>query len=180
MFQIDSFLPDFSHDWLYQHTIARESEFVATQTATGAIDYRKSLVLYELEQVRSLFQSRLTDALPSVVRQLGMKPFSVVDVEMQLTAHGDGCYYRPHNDNGSPEVANRYLTYVYYFHGHEKRFSGGELKLGDHVIEPRDNSIVFFDSSLWHEVLPVVCPSAHFADFRFTVNGWLRSAEVFD
>jgi Rps23 Pro-64 3,4-dihydroxylase Tpa1-like proline 4-hydroxylase len=42
------------------------------------------------------------------------------------------------------------------------------------TIEPRNNSIVFFQSFYLHEVLPVSCPSKTFSDSRFTVNGWVR------
>ena len=42
------------------------------------------------------------------------------------------------------------------------------------LIEPRNNSIIFFLSRYMHEVLPVSCPSQSFADSRFTVNGWVR------
>lgn len=41
-------------------------------------------------------------------------------------------------------------------------------------IDPVDNSIVFFDSRLMHEVLPVSVSSGIFEDWRFTLNGWLH------
>jgi len=34
--------------------------------------------------------------------------------------------------------------------------------------------ILFFDSHLIHEVLPLNVPSGEFADGRFTLNGWLN------
>jgi 6-pyruvoyl-tetrahydropterin synthase len=59
-----------------------------------------------------------------------------------------------------------------------------ELKAGSAIshnnyktIEPRNNSIVFFDSRCKHEVMPVCCPSRQFEDGRFTLNGWLRREE---
>ena len=43
-------------------------------------------------------------------------------------------------------------------------------------IAPKNNSIIFFLSRYWHEVLPVNCPSKNFADGRFTINGWLHKS----
>ncbi len=34
--------------------------------------------------------------------------------------------------------------------------------------------IVFFESRLMHEVLPLHVPSCEFEDVRFTLNGWLH------
>lgn len=84
--------------------------------------------------------------------------------------------------------ATRVLTYVYYFHREPKSFTGGELVIYDSksengylvaakshkVIQPTNNTIIFFPSQCMHEVLPVSCPSEYFADSRFTINGWLR------
>ncbi|MEO1185168.1 MAG: 2OG-Fe(II) oxygenase, partial [Cyanobacteria bacterium J06636_27] len=114
--------------------------------------------------------------------------FSVSHVEMQMTAHNDGAFYKAHTDAGSEKTKTRELTYVYYFYQEPKQFSGGELKIYDtevqgkkviqkensQVIEPRNNSIVFFNSRCKHEVLPISCSSNEFKASRFTLNGWLR------
>jgi Rps23 Pro-64 3,4-dihydroxylase Tpa1-like proline 4-hydroxylase len=71
---------------------------------------------------------------------------------------------------------NRVLTFVYYFHSPVKKFTGGNLVFpsnGGITIEPVNNSIVFFSPILWHEVLPVTCPSKEFINGRFTINGWI-------
>jgi Rps23 Pro-64 3,4-dihydroxylase Tpa1-like proline 4-hydroxylase len=79
---------------------------------------------------------------------------------------------------------------VYYFNREPKGFTGGELRIYDdvvrngklsstdtfQVIEPRHNSIVFFQSAIMHEVMPVSMPSKQFRDARFTVNGWVERA----
>jgi Rps23 Pro-64 3,4-dihydroxylase Tpa1-like proline 4-hydroxylase len=41
------------------------------------------------------------------------------------------------------------------------------------AIEPRHNSIIFFQAAVMHEVMPVHVPSKQFRDSRFTVNGWI-------
>lgn len=126
--------------------------------------------------------------LPDVISKLEIPPFTISQIESQLTAHNDGNYYKLHNDNGSLETATRELSYVYYFYREPKPFSGGELRIYDSriennfyvaaksskTVEPRNNSIMFFLSRYLHEVLPVSCPSKAFADSRFTINGWVR------
>ena len=131
---------------------------------------------------------RIQAIIPDILSKLNLSPFSVSQIESQLTAHNDGNYYKLHNDNGSPDTATRELTYVYYFYQEPKPFSGGELLVYDSkiennvyvnaetfkTVEPRNNSIIFFLSRYMHEVLPVNCPSQAFGDSRFTINGWVR------
>ena len=43
-------------------------------------------------------------------------------------------------------------------------------------IKPQNNMLLFFPSRHYHEVLPTLCRTDHFADGRFTINGWVRTA----
>jgi len=107
----------------------------------------------------------------------------------EVTASVDGSYFRAHTDQGKSAIdATRQLTYVYYFNREPKGFTGGELRVYDdelrngkysstdtfQVVEPRNNSIVFFNAAIMHEVMQVHVPSQEFADSRFTVNGWVH------
>jgi Rps23 Pro-64 3,4-dihydroxylase Tpa1-like proline 4-hydroxylase len=108
------------------------------------------------------------------------------DIECQGTAHLDGGYFQIHNDSGSKETATRLMTFVYYFASKPDSFLGGELKIYESgadktghranfvLVQPTDNTIVFFPSGALHEVLPTYVPSKKFSDSRFTVNGWIR------
>ncbi|MBW4420011.1 MAG: 2OG-Fe(II) oxygenase [Myxacorys californica WJT36-NPBG1] len=172
---------------LLDYVLHQESNFVPTTTSTGETDYRKSKILYEFPDLSQWMVQQVEAVLPTVFTQLDHPPFQVSQIEIQLTAHNDGDYYKMHNDNGSAEVARRELSYVYYFYQEPKGFSGGELRLYDLnvetgwyesaetsvTIEPRNNTIVFFPSHYLHEVLPVLCPSRAFAQSRFTLNGWI-------
>lgn len=182
--QIDRFLDESARSRILQAVLSRESEFVPTTTATGATDYRRSQILYWFPDFDWMAkQVELT--LPKVLLQLELD-FAIAEIELQLTTHNDGHYYKIHNDNGSPEAATRVLSYVYYFHREPKAFSGGELRLYDLTvdydapspdfctIEPINNRMIFFPSQYLHEVMPIVCPSQAFADGRFTLNGWVR------
>lgn len=176
MIQIYNFLDRATHSNLLDYAIAHQANFVPTTTSTGEVDYRKSLILYSFPEFETRIVEKIRECLPKVQEQLNLR-FDVKQVECQLTSHGDGNYYKIHNDDGHPDVANRMLTYVYYFYREPKAFSGGELVIyGEEecAIEPVNNSIVFFPSHLLHEVKTINLPSLQFADGRFTVNGWLR------
>lgn len=188
--QIDQFLAPAECTQVLEVALAHRSQFVTSTTTTGAIDYRKSAVLYatHFPELYQRLRHSILQALPLVCQQLRHPGFTVTEVEMQMTAHNDGGYYKVHNDSGSEITATRELTYVYYFHRHPKAFSGGELCLYGSgldysslaippsvaTLEPRHNSMVFFPSHCDHEVKPIRCPSRQFADSRFTLNGWLR------
>lgn len=186
--QIDNFLTSEQHQHLLDYVLEREAEFVPTTTFTGEENYRESVVLYDFPGYADLVAQGIHAVLPDVLPELGIAPFQVSQIEAQLTAHNHGQFYKVHNDNGSADSATRELTYVYYFHRQPKPFMGGELIIYDSkiqnnyyvqadtfkVVEPRNNSIVFFLSRYMHEVLPIHCPSQRFADSRFTINGWIR------
>lgn len=188
--QLDSFLTPEQHQRLLEFAIAQESALVESNTIGDVLDYRRSKIIYDFRgQFADLISQRIISVLPDVLRQLGLSPFEVMEIETQLTAHNDGHYYKAHDDNASVEHAKRQVSYIYYFNREPKAFSGGELRIYDcHIqnnfwlhrtdvfktVEPRNNSIVFFFSGYLHEVMPVSCPSRNFADSRFTVNGWLR------
>ncbi|MGA9381687.1 MAG: 2OG-Fe(II) oxygenase [Phormidium sp.] len=192
--QIDNFLSETEKSQLISYSLEKQSAFVDTAPLTNTSyhpDHRKSLVLYEFPEINEIFLGRLIKAIPFVLSKLGMELFPISRIEVQLTAHNDNNYFRLHNDNGTPETASRELTYSYYFYREPKPFSGGELLIYNRqilnpshypsdnfqTIVPRNNSIVFFPSICYHEVLPVTCVSQAFADSRFTINGWVRREE---
>ncbi|MGC9503717.1 2OG-Fe(II) oxygenase [Baaleninema sp.] len=187
---LENFLSPEENQQALEIALTNRENFISSSTTNQATDYRRSLVLYATFycEFYQLLKRRILQVLPEVCDRLDRVPFNVTELEMQLTAHNDGCYYKVHNDSGSPETATRELTYVYYFHCPPKAYSGGELRMyetdstlgkvveGDRFtpVEPQNNSIIFFDSRCQHEVRPVRCPSKQFEDSRFTLNGWLR------
>jgi Rps23 Pro-64 3,4-dihydroxylase Tpa1-like proline 4-hydroxylase len=188
-------IPDFlsaeQHAEVVRIALANRARFVKSTVTTNAEGYRESQVLHatEFPALYEALRHEIIAALPSVFGGLALAPFPVPHVEMQMTAHGDGAFFKVHDDAGSPDTERRALTYVYYFQAHALRgFTGGGLRIYRtypqspmrhdpaqfREIEPLDNSLVFFDSHLMHEVLPVSVPSGAFEDWRFTVNGWLH------
>lgn len=188
--QIDNFLPPEQYQQVLDTAFSKQQQFKNSQTVTKEDSYRQSSVLpgkYFSELYYSM-KSKVLDALPSALSNLEHPQFDVSHVEMQMTAHNDGCFYKVHSDAGSAKTKTRELTYVYYFYQEPKAFGGGELKIYDtkiingkvirednsKIVEPLNNSIVFFNSRCKHEVLPIACPSGQFEASRFTLNGWLR------
>jgi Rps23 Pro-64 3,4-dihydroxylase Tpa1-like proline 4-hydroxylase len=188
----DGFLTPEENAQLLRLAIDRQREFVPSRTATNVEGYRVSRVLFRPRAAETLMRARIAQVLPEIIRRFRFRDFRPGSVEVQLTAHNDGNYYRIHNDNGSGNsvTAGRVLTFVYYFCRLPRRFRGGGLRLYESVarngywtpgrttceIAPENNRIVFFPSRFHHEVLPVVCPSHRFEDGRFTINGWIHRA----
>lgn len=190
--EIKNFLSLEENKQFIAEAISKRQQYKNSNTTTKANQYRESYVLFskKIPTLSALIRERIKQKLPELLDQLNFSPFEIAEIELQLTAHNDGCYYKIHNDAGSEKTASRQITYVYYFYQEPKAFSGGELRLYDteiknnaiithpnfQTITPTNNSIIFFNSRCRHEVIPVVCPSREFAHSRFTVNGWIRRA----
>jgi SM-20-related protein len=176
----------------------RQSFFEATkvvndESMNGILNpsYRRSKVLFDLGEFHSRFRFRLAPILARLPEVLGCQIANVATLEAQLTASGNGEFFRLHNDNSHANLSSRRITFVYYFYREPKRFTGGELKLyptatvdsrvrpvGEPIlIEPRQNRLVFFESHLMHEVATVSVETAEFMDSRFTLNGWIHAAD---
>lgn len=188
---VRDFLTPEQHQAIIDVALSEREHFDKSTVTTNVQDYRDSLVLHAttFPALYEMMSDEIMAALPAVLGSLGYPPFAVTRIEMQMTAHGDGAFFKVHDDAASPDIAQRALTFVYYFQVREPRgFSGGALRLYQtypgstqnwddsqfREIEPLDNAIVFFDSRLMHEVMPVSVPSSEFSDCRFTLNGWLH------
>jgi Rps23 Pro-64 3,4-dihydroxylase Tpa1-like proline 4-hydroxylase len=193
--QLDNFLTSDEHQRLFDYVTKNESGFVKSETYedTGSSRYYRHSLIYDpkFPEFSDLITERIREHLPEILTKLNITQFLIAGIEAQLTAHNDGNYFKLHNDNGLPQVAARRITFVYYFCREPKSFSGGELRLFNsttkntskslvdfQVIEPRNNSIIFFPSEYLHEVLPVICPSMAFVDSRFTINGWIWQVDA--
>ena len=170
---------------LYRFALTKQAHFTRSRTSPNRDypDWRRSTVIYDdqLSEFAGMLERSIRAYLPGALPALHIPEFEVAALEIQLTNHNDGEYYRWHTDNGTQRTASRVVTFVYYFHALPKRFTGGELVLYGHdggtsVVEPDNDTLVLFGSGTRHEVRPVSCPTRSFADGRFTVNGWVRRA----
>ena len=188
--QIDSFLTGSEVAWLMQLVFGAESAFVPARVTDNKEDYRQSFMLSAPDALKQLFVSKINAVMPEVMPQLRLGRFTVGAIDCQVTASVEGSYFKAHTDAGVNETYKRQFTYVYYFNREPKGFTGGELRIYNdtirngklaatesyQVIEPRHNSIVFFQAAVMHEVMTVHVPSKQFRDSRFTVNGWIERA----
>ncbi len=185
---IDDFLSTSQLNDLLRYSISKQSEFIPTTNSASDPNYRRSFYLTHFPEFSELMIKLVRKITPQIITHLAINNFAIGQVESQMTAHNHGNYYKIHNDSGSPDSASRVLTYVYYYNREPKAFTGGELVIYDSkiengysvgakshkIIQPTNNTIVFFPSHCMHEVLPVSCPTEYFADSRFTINGWVR------
>ena len=156
---------------------------------------RRALTIEGLGPFEPMLRRVFDDALPEIVAQTGTT-LSQPSFEFSFAAHGDGAFFAPHLDVSIGQKRepvsdvpgqDRILSAVYYFHRDPKAFSGGALRLfrfganpydarldeEQHIdLEPIDNSLVAFPSTVFHEVRPVRCPTTDFADYRFSLNCW--------
>lgn len=188
--QIDNFLSQEEQEETLKLAFENRDRFFSSGVVKKEQGTRKSsvLLLQNFDEFYQKIRFKILQIRPDILEKIDLPPFLVSRVEMQMTAHNDGEYYRIHQDVDGEKIANRVLSYVYYFYREPKAFYGGDLRLyethveGDKTaigetfktVEPRHNSIVFFDSRFQHEVLPVYCPSRQFEDSRFTINGWIH------
>ncbi len=192
---LDEFLAPQELNELMRFVLEHETEFqtsevISPSSEPGVVDYdhRRSRVFMDAGRHQEIILDRIRGVLPQVLEGLGMEEFPVTRAEVQITASNDGDFFRAHSDDADATIASRHLTFVYFFHREPRQFEGGELRLHDlpwtaedqvrarsyHAVSPRQNQIVFFPSSLLHEITPVACASRAFADSRFTLNGWLH------
>lgn len=190
--RIVNLMPRETVQFIYEAACARAPMFrasgvVASAGTAGvqsriAPEHRTSLVLLDFPEVFPWFLALVRRLLPLACRLLVLPPFYPVDTEIQLTAHGEGGFFKQHSDNGTYRLHRRAVSYVYYFGHPSYTFTGGELvfygpspwvyHLGQSIIAPKWNSIVFFPSGMSHEVWPVSAPG-DFRLGRFTLNGWM-------
>ena len=172
----------------------RLEQFVSSEIHDSAyvgvsLETRRSLVLADPDAFRVLI-------LPSLFKIIAGLDLSCVlktgeldcdRVELQVTAHGHGAYFRPHTDASHSTNADRELSFVLYYRLQERGFSGGDLRLFDAseaheryaserytCIEPDDNSLILFPSRCVHEVSPVQVAHQHLSAGRFSLNGWIH------
>lgn len=187
---VDDFLSKREHDELLAYATISEKHYQAGTVTTYQPDIRQNLVILNFGESdhAKLLVNRLLTWFPLLTKTFGMPLFPLELVESQLTAAGDGYYFKVHSDE-APDVP-RVLSCVYYLHREPRGFAGGDLRLYDCIEEgdarraaetftavaPTANRLVVFPSDEFHEAMPVRCRSGEFADSRFAVTTWLHRA----
>ena len=173
---------------LLAYTLAAEARFTPTRLAhegTGRLETltRQSSVLKDLGAFAEPMRRKAVALQAELETAFGMAHTPPNSTQMEVVAHGDGAFYRPHTDTFTGDQytpgGRRRLTMVYYFHREPHCFTGGRLRLFDLGggqaidVEPVHDSLLVFPSTARHEVERVSCPEGAFGDGRFAVNIWL-------
>lgn len=201
--RICGFLPEDEHRQLLDWALSIRDKFTPATVSKGRPqrefrvdpERRIGLTTRKLGPLEAVLRERLLGALPELMATTGTGGPLPISLELELAAHADGAYYRPHIDipvgaDRQPLGANpgedRVLSAVYYFYSEPKGFTGGQLRLYSfgpipaaggqqraHIdLEPVRNSLVAFPSWVAHEVRPIRCPSGEFRNYRFALNCW--------
>ncbi len=173
---------------LLAYGLEAERHFTPTKLndhGSGRLDavIRQSCVLKDLGPFAGPLRRKalaLQDGLETAFEMPHTPPNST---QIEMVAHGDGAFYRPHTDTYARDEyvpgGRRRMTMVYYLHREPQAFTGGRLRLFDLggeqtiEIEPTHDSLLVFPSATRHEVETISCPGNAFADGRFAVNIWL-------
>ncbi len=173
---------------LLAYGVAAAALFVPTRLnhrGSGRLDavVRQSRVLKDLGPFADSLRREALAMQAGLETAFDMAPAPAGDPQIEMVAHGDGAFYRPHVDTYAGDeyvpAGRRRLSMVYYLHRQPRCFAGGRLRLFDLGgeqsidIEPTHDSLLVFPSSARHEVETIVCPGGTFADGRFAVNIWL-------
>jgi SM-20-related protein len=187
--EIDGFLTPDENSVVMAKAIEASKTYQASGTLGGDRNARRSRVIKRVgKDLEDLFVTRVSIHLPHILHTLGIAPFEWGPWDVQLTASNDGDFFVMHPDalHDGP-TSKRRLTFILYVCREPTPFEGGNLLIlednptatqharggGMRRVTPRNNLLVAFDSSRWHEVERVFCDSAVFEDSRFTLNGWL-------
>jgi SM-20-related protein len=173
---------------LLRYAISAEARFEPARVTLSTVDtlepkLRRARVLGDLGSFADILEEKALALQSDLEKSFGMGHRPTTTTQIDLVAHGDGCFFHPHIDTATDDDyvpgKSRRLSLVYYLHRQPRRFEGGRLRLFDLVgkqtidVEPEHDSLVAFPSIALHEVQPVSCPGGVFADSRFSVNIWL-------
>jgi SM-20-related protein len=173
---------------LLAYSLAAETRFTPTKLNDHGMGrlapvVRQSRVLKDLGVFANPLRRRALALQAGLETAFGLSHTPANSTQMEMVAHGDGAFYRPHTDTYAGDEytpgGRRRMTMVYYLHRRPCRFTGGRLRLFDLggeqsiEIEPTHDSLLVFPSSACHEVETISCPDGAFADGRFAVNIWL-------
>lgn len=131
--------------------------------------------LEEFGALRDLLVEAVLDALPDVVPRCGLAPFEPGGVEMRVLARGNA----PEAALHETIAADRVLGFVLFVHREPRQFEGGALHLRypavESIIEPSQNSIVFFRGSTAMQIGAIRAASGALIDSRLTLEGWVQA-----
>lgn len=147
--------------------------FREAQIQNGVVSQIRSDHILWIDDQLPIAQQHI-DALHALGQEINRAFYTgIQNIEAHYARYNAGEFYALHRDN--PQQKNhRVISSVYYLHQTWQDSWGGQLRLEDkngewHIIQPRPNRLVIFQSDLLHEVL-----MSH--QQRLSITAWLRSA----
>lgn len=156
---------------LRKECLQHQQDFRQAEIQNGRVqDIRSDHILW-IDENLALAQQHLAYLL-GLAQSLNQAFYlGIYEIEGHFAHYHAGEFYKLHRDN--PQHKNgRLISSVYYLHDAWQQGDGGELRLQDkqdvwHLIEPKPNRLVIFQSDLLHEVL-----LSH--KNRLSITAWLR------
>jgi len=194
---VDGALPRDWRDRIWTESFAALDRFAPAAVIDDDGQYadpesRSARLIAEAEGAARDVGLEVAARLPDLLARLAVPAFEPGRVEVQVTLHGDGDFFRVHQDrptDADPSIADRRVSFVYYLSRTPRPYSGGALRLYDTAaatgiwrperwtaVAPEDNRLIVFPVEAFHEVMPVHVPSGDPRDGRLTVNGWVHAA----
>ena len=182
-------VPGLDHDRNLKLMVSKQDRFsVSTLVSRRSLnpayrqEKRNSLSLMndpDVVQIAGAIEATITAQLAAVAGALRIPPFRVGATESSCVCFRNGSFFRSHFDVVRTAAGQRRLSWVYYLNSEPKRFTGGDLLLGElgterAVLEPRHGRIVVFSSETVHEVTTVHLVPDDFAGARFSITGFVE------
>jgi Rps23 Pro-64 3,4-dihydroxylase Tpa1-like proline 4-hydroxylase len=176
--RVENFLNEKQNQSFLDWCVNNPQAFAPSTVTPRELSYKRSKVASCLLEV--LVTVQVQRLIPVISNALDIEMGDRFSFESQITAHGNGDFFKIHTDKNDWDCLHREISYVYYFHTKPACFVGGELALYSNqekrdrvLIAPDNNTLVCFPSMTWYEVLPVVGGTT-FDESRFSVNGWIN------
>jgi hypothetical protein len=135
-------------------------------------------VLDAFDSLHEPLTTAVLDPLSEVAPRCGMTPPDSHGVELRVWSRIND-YLEPTHD---ATVDDRALGFVLFLHREPRAFEGGSLHLhtpmGESIIEPSQNSMIFFSNSVATRAGAVRPASRALIDSRLTLEGWIHTCPV--
>jgi Rps23 Pro-64 3,4-dihydroxylase Tpa1-like proline 4-hydroxylase len=133
----------------------------------------------DVAQIGGAIEATIIAQLAPIASALRIPPFRVGATETSCVCFRNGSFFCSHFDVLRSAPGKRRLSWVYYLNSEPKRFTGGDLLLGDPgtdraVLEPVHGRVVVFSSETMHEVTTVALDPDDFAEARFSITGFIE------
>jgi hypothetical protein len=166
------------HEFLLASVLRRLVMFLAQRQGlftSAGIGANGTRVLNQLGTLRDPLVAAMFDAVAEVAPRCGMAQFHPTGADMRVWSRTNGFLEPAH----AATVDERALGFVLFVHREPRRFEGGALHLRtpaeELIVEPSQNSIVFFRRAIAIQIGAVSPVSDALIDSRLTLEGWIHA-----